>query len=59
MGKVCKRPEGAFMNTPFTVWRRPNAQGREQEKGFALPLLPSRRRRDWGLWGQRPRKSGQ
>ena len=54
-GKVCKRPAGAFMNTPFTAWRRPHAQGREQEKAEGRPLFPSRRRRDWGCGGQSPR----
>ena len=56
-GKVCKRPAGAFMNTPFTAWRRPHAQGREQEKAEGRPLFPSRRRRDWGCGGQSPRKT--
>ena len=55
-GKVCKRPAGAFMNTPFTAWRRPHAQGREQEKAEGRPLFPSRRRRDWGCGGKAPAK---
>ena len=56
-GKVCKRPAGAFMNTPFTAWRRPHAQGREQEKAEGRPLFPSRRRRDWGCGGKAPTKT--
>ena len=55
-GKVCKRPAGAFMNTPFTAWRRPHAQGREQEKAEGRPLFPSRRRRDWGCGDKAPTK---
>ena len=54
-GKLCKGE--AFMNTPFTVWKRPNTLPKGQVKG-ATPRPPARAASQvrLGVWGLAPAK---
>ena len=49
-GKLCKGE--AFMNTPFTVWKRPHTMPKGQVKG-ATPCPPARAASQvrLGVWG--------
>ena len=54
-GKLCKGE--AFMNTPFTVWKRPHTLPKGQVKG-ATPRPPARAASQvrLGVWGLAPAK---
>ena len=54
-GKLCKGE--AFMNTPFTVWKRPHTMPKGQVKG-ATPRPPARAASQvrLGVWGLAPAK---
>lgn len=54
-GKVCKRPVGAFMNTPLTDWKRPHTLPLGQVKGRRPPACPCGVASETGGVGASPR----